>query len=180
MSTDECEGQRIHKGQLGSPLEASPRAKVVPSIQVRTHNNAGVNSGHVGGMEIAAVKETALVRQDSLSNIHAAPMVYEPPCIGSRIRPEPRSRAFSPTFSAKCDGEECKEGQMWRQSSGFLKSWKRKYCRLKKHVFAYYKNKGDIKVQGVLNFDMLTCAINTVADGETQSQFMYCTQYHIG
>ncbi len=97
-------------------------------------------------------------RKESPSFVHHTPIVGEVPLIEDYFGSTRRRRAVSPTFSVDLRrSRAAKEGPLLKVGGGLFGSLKSRYCILKNKIFAYYRNRGDTKVQGVLNFDLLTC-----------------------
>ena len=63
---------------------------------------------------------------------------------------------------------EMKEGWMEKRSfnAPTMIGWQRKYCLIKNNKFIYYKNKEDEKIDGVIDFNLVTCMISVDKDSK--------------
>lgn len=61
---------------------------------------------------------------------------------------------------------ETKEGWLLKRSyeSPSVIGWQRRYCVLKNQKFLYYKSEDKIKLDGVIDFNLLTCLITVPKD----------------
>ncbi len=111
----------------------------------------------------------------SFSCIHNKPLSGNMKSVGEGIMDVDKGKTMSPATARAWSDKSCREGFLLKQGSGLLPTWKRRYCVLKDSLFSYYKKRGDVRVQGVLNFDFLKCALTR---DESDPLCLKFTYYH--
>lgn len=82
-------------------------------------------------------------------------------------------RSSTSRASALEDNKNLEEKEGWLFKRSFNKpsviGWQRRYCKIKNNKFLYYKDNEMRKLDGVIDFNLLTCLITVPKDSATQS-----------